>query len=544
MLAGGEIPAHTSPRNRRFARWVEEELAPRPAGAVDADLIDDFRQRSGTVYHPSCTARMGHRPGHLGHRPAPARAWHPGAARDRCLQLPEPDRRQHQRPGSILGLEGRRSGRVTAGRWRARSRWSKARARSPGPGAGLLQRWGRDRQALRIGLSGTPGRRQVHLHRGLRPALTRQGLRVAVLAVDPSSARSGARSLATRPGWSSFARSRAFIRPSPSQAQMGGVARRTREAVALCEAAGFDVVLIETVGVGQSETMVAEPVRPVRAADGAGRRRRVAGRQARHHGDGRPDPGEQGRWRSSAAATRTQADYAGALRLLRTARRTRPAFPRPCSVAPHRPWPRPGLGRDAGAGRLAQGPKATGPQTAPRRRALVRRRGSPAAFWPCWTRIRPAGADGASGQAVARGDKTPEAAAAEVLAALRPPAGQRPARQAPPRPFPLDAGRDCPYTPAIEFEGRVSRPFCPFDESKETENVARLRTDRQGPDVGNKVSHANNKTRRRFLPNLNEVTLISDVLGRSFTAAHFCGRAAHGRPPWRAGRLPGQGQGR
>ena len=89
--------------------------------------------------------------------------------------------------------------------------------------------------------------------------LTGQGLRVAVLAVDPSSARSGGSILGDKTRMELLSRDPlAFIRPSPSQAQMGGVARRTREAVALCEAAGFDVVLIETVGVGQSETMVSE----------------------------------------------------------------------------------------------------------------------------------------------------------------------------------------------------------------------------------------------------------------------------------------------
>ncbi len=89
--------------------------------------------------------------------------------------------------------------------------------------------------------------------------LTAQSLRVAVLAVDPSSARSGGSILGDKTRMERLSRDPlAFIRPSPSQTQLGGVARRTREAVALCEAAGFDVVLIETVGVGQSETMVAE----------------------------------------------------------------------------------------------------------------------------------------------------------------------------------------------------------------------------------------------------------------------------------------------
>ncbi|MCL4151527.1 UNVERIFIED_CONTAM: hypothetical protein GTU68_059496 [Idotea baltica] len=89
--------------------------------------------------------------------------------------------------------------------------------------------------------------------------LTGQGLRVAVLAVDPSSTRSGGSILGDKTRMDLLSRDPlAFIRPSPSQSQLGGVARRTREAIALCEAAKFDVVLIETVGVGQSETSVAE----------------------------------------------------------------------------------------------------------------------------------------------------------------------------------------------------------------------------------------------------------------------------------------------
>lgn len=89
--------------------------------------------------------------------------------------------------------------------------------------------------------------------------LTGMGKRVAVLAVDPSSARSGGSILGDKTRMEHLVAQPdgLLIRPSPSQAQMG-VARRTREAVALCEAAGFDVILIETVGVGQSETMVAE----------------------------------------------------------------------------------------------------------------------------------------------------------------------------------------------------------------------------------------------------------------------------------------------
>lgn len=114
-------------------------------------------------------------------------------------------------------------------------------------------------QAIRIGLSGTPGVGKSTFIEAFGSMLTGQGLRVAVLAVDPSSARSGGSILGDKTRMERLSRDpRAFIRPSPAQSHLGGVARRTREAVTLCEAAGFDVVLVETVGVGQSETVVAE----------------------------------------------------------------------------------------------------------------------------------------------------------------------------------------------------------------------------------------------------------------------------------------------
>lgn len=113
--------------------------------------------------------------------------------------------------------------------------------------------------ALRIGLSGTPGVGKSTFIESFGLMLTARGLRVAVLAVDPSSTRTGGSILGDKTRMERLSRnSLAFIRPSPSQTQLGGIARRSREAVALCEAAGFDVVLIETVGVGQSETMVAQ----------------------------------------------------------------------------------------------------------------------------------------------------------------------------------------------------------------------------------------------------------------------------------------------
>ena len=113
--------------------------------------------------------------------------------------------------------------------------------------------------ALRLGLTGTPGVGKSTFIESFGQRLIAAGKRVAVLAVDPSSARSGGSILGDKTRMERLSRDpAAFIRPSPSQSALGGVARRTREAILLCEAAGYDVVIVETVGVGQSETMVAD----------------------------------------------------------------------------------------------------------------------------------------------------------------------------------------------------------------------------------------------------------------------------------------------
>jgi LAO/AO transport system kinase len=115
--------------------------------------------------------------------------------------------------------------------------------------------------AHRLGVSGAPGAGKSSLIEALGAHLTGSGHRVAVLAVDPTSTRSGGSILGDKTRMERLARDPgAFIRPSPSGGSLGGVARRTREAVLLCEAAGFDVVVVETVGVGQSETAVAAMV--------------------------------------------------------------------------------------------------------------------------------------------------------------------------------------------------------------------------------------------------------------------------------------------
>ncbi|MDO5647186.1 methylmalonyl Co-A mutase-associated GTPase MeaB [Paracoccus sp. (in: a-proteobacteria)] len=181
-----------------------------------------------------------------------------------------------------------------------------------------------DRQALRIGLSGTPGVGKSTFIEAFGTMLTGQGLRVAVLAVDPSSARSGGSILGDKTRMETLSRDpNAFIRPTPSSAQLGGVGRRTREAIRLCEAAGYDAVLIETVGVGQSETLVAEMsdlfillLAPAGGDELQGVKRGImemADIILVNKADGD----------LLSTARRTVADYAGALRLLRK----RPADP-------------------------------------------------------------------------------------------------------------------------------------------------------------------------------------------------------------------------
>lgn len=115
--------------------------------------------------------------------------------------------------------------------------------------------------AIRIGVSGIPGVGKSTLIDVLGKQLVERGYRVAVLAVDPSSSISGGSILGDKSRMQELAADeRAFIRPSPTARSLGGVARRTREAILLCEAAGYDVILVETVGVGQSEIEVADMV--------------------------------------------------------------------------------------------------------------------------------------------------------------------------------------------------------------------------------------------------------------------------------------------
>jgi LAO/AO transport system kinase len=198
----------------------------------------------------------------------------------------------------------------------------------------LLSALGHTKEALRIGLSGTPGVGKSTFIESFGLMLTAMGKRVAVLAVDPSSARSGGSILGDKTRMEQLARDpNAFIRPSPSQTQLGGVARHTREAVAVCEAAGFDVVLIETVGVGQSETVVAQMadlfvllLAPAGGDELQGVKRGImemADLILVNKADGD----------LKAQATRTCADYAGALRLLRKRAQDPEGFPKALTIS-------------------------------------------------------------------------------------------------------------------------------------------------------------------------------------------------------------------
>lgn len=112
--------------------------------------------------------------------------------------------------------------------------------------------------AYRVGISGVPGAGKSTFIDAMGTLLTGKGHRVAVLAVDPTSSVSGGSILGDKTRMSALSNDpNAFIRPSPTSGTLGGVAGKTRESILVCEAAGFDVVLVETVGVGQSETIVA-----------------------------------------------------------------------------------------------------------------------------------------------------------------------------------------------------------------------------------------------------------------------------------------------
>ncbi|MFQ5622837.1 MAG: methylmalonyl Co-A mutase-associated GTPase MeaB [Paracoccaceae bacterium] len=193
---------------------------------------------------------------------------------------------------------------------------------------------GRGGDALRIGLTGTPGVGKSTFTDSFGTMLVAGGHSVAVLAVDPSSSVSGGSILGDKTRMPRLARAPGtFIRPSPARAELGGVARRTRDAIALCEAAGYDVILVETVGVGQSETMVAGMtdiflllIAPAGGDELQGVKRgimEIADMIVVNKTDGELEP----------AALRTRADYAGALRLMRRRPQDPPGFPKAVTVS-------------------------------------------------------------------------------------------------------------------------------------------------------------------------------------------------------------------
>ena len=172
--------------------------------------------------------------------------------------------------------------------------------------------------AVRIGISGPPGAGKSTFIERFGLEGIRLGRRIAVLAVDPSSKRGGGAILGDKTRMTELARSpAAFIRPSSAGDRAGGVARHTREAILLCEAAGFDTVLVETVGVGQAETAVAEIVDmfvlilPPAAGDELQGIKRGVVELADFVLVNKADR------ELAAAAHRSAADYASALRLLR-----------------------------------------------------------------------------------------------------------------------------------------------------------------------------------------------------------------------------------
>lgn len=274
-------------------------------------------------------------------------------------------------------------------------------------------------EALRLGLTGTPGVGKSSFIESFGLMLTGQGHKVAVLAVDPSSVRTGGSILGDKTRMERLSRDPlAYIRPSPSRTELGGVARRTREAVTLCEAAGFDIILIETVGVGQSETMVGQLcdiflllLAPAGGDELQGVKRGImelADILLVNKADGALLP----------EATRTLADYTGALRLLRHRPQDPEGYPAALTVSALQPLGLPEVW--AAVQHLAAFRRAHGhwSQTrAAQARAWFHeevRQGLLAAL----SREPAKGLLQTLGQQVAAGLQTPEAAAADLLGQL------------------------------------------------------------------------------------------------------------------------------
>lgn len=176
---------------------------------------------------------------------------------------------------------------------------------------------GKNGNAARIGISGPPGAGKSTFIEVLGLHLATMGKKVAVLAVDPSSPRSGGSLLGDKTRMERLSRNKqAFVRPSPSGGTLGGVARRTREAIRICEAAGFEVTIVETVGTGQSEAAVAELIDMflLLLAPGGGDELQGMKRGIVELADMIVVNKADGEF--LAAAERTRSDYDGALQLL------------------------------------------------------------------------------------------------------------------------------------------------------------------------------------------------------------------------------------
>jgi LAO/AO transport system kinase len=172
--------------------------------------------------------------------------------------------------------------------------------------------------SIRLGITGPPGVGKSTFIEALGLELTGQGHRLAVLAIDPSSPVSGGSILGDKTRMAELAKQeRAFIRPSPSGGTLGGVAHRTRETLLICEAAGFDAVVVETVGVGQSEAEVASMVDffALLVQPGAGDELQGIKKGALELADALVVTKADGA--SLELAMRTQAEYAHAMELLR-----------------------------------------------------------------------------------------------------------------------------------------------------------------------------------------------------------------------------------
>jgi len=153
-------------------------------------------------------------------------------------------------------------------------------------------------KSVRIGITGVPGAGKSTFIEAIGNMVTSLRHKLAVLAIDPSSERSGGSILGDKTRMESISGNPdVFIRPSPSAGSLGGVARKTRETIVLCEAAGFDVVFIETVGVGQSETAVHSMVDMFMLLQISGAGDELQGIKRGIHGDGRHHGHHQGRRR-------------------------------------------------------------------------------------------------------------------------------------------------------------------------------------------------------------------------------------------------------